>query len=481
MTTRFRSRLRLPAGEPVRVGPRRAFLKRTLAATAAVVSGVLRRGYAADGRPILEAGQGVADITPPLGVELAGFHRPPGQERRVRGIRQPTAVRALALRYRDQQAVLVSADLVAMPRDYTARVQQTVAAKTGIPAAHVRLCCTHSHSTPSFVILRQWGGRSAEYMETVAGRIVEAVQRAQQDLAPAEVYVGRAQTVGGNFNRTTKTWKTDREFSKDSTDDQRWLDTLLQVLRFERGAGRPALAWYHFSAHAVCFTDEQAGPDWPGLVATRLEAEEKLAPSFLQGHCGDVNPGDGNPWIGDPQKTSQAVYTALRQALQAAQRVPVDAMRLAASEFAAPLDLARFEDELARYRREPGACTGGEWVDAGFAQDWAVWAATWDRQRTTQATPLSALRLGEVGFLFHSAELYSGYGLTIRRDAPCAHTLVVGYTDDILGYLPDPAAYQAREYAAIVVPKILNLPPFTPEAGRALVAASQRLWTQLVS
>ena len=51
--------------------------------------------------------------------------------------------------------------------------------------------------------------------------------------------------------------------------------------------------------------------------------------------------------------------------------------------------------------------------------------------------------------VFHPAELYSYYGLEIRRDAPFAHTLVVGYADDILGYLPDPKAYQAGEYAAI--------------------------------
>ena len=458
---------------------RRAFLGGTLAGTAAALSGSLRRGLAADGKPILEVGQGTADITPPLGVEMAGFHRPPGQERRVKGIRQPTAVRALALRYREQQAMLVSLDVAAVPRGYTARVQQAVAAKTGLAAAHVRLCATHSHSTPTFVKLRQWGGLSPEYLDTVERQILDAVQQAQQDLTPAELFVGQAPTVGGNFNRTTKTWKTDLQFTPESSDDQRWLDTLLQVLRFERGTAKPALVWYHFSAHPVCYTDDQAGPDWPGIVAARLLAEHQLQPSYLQGHCGDVNPGDGDPWIGSPDKTSKAVYAALQQALGSAQRVAVDGLRTATAEFAAPLDLARFQEELARYQREPSKCTSGEWVDAGFAQDWATWAATWDVKKTAQPTPLSALRLGPVGLVFHPAELYSYYGIQIRRDSPFPHTFVVGYTDDILGYLPDPKAYKAAEYAAIVVPKILSLPPFTPDAGRALSAASRQLLKQV--
>ena len=48
------------------------------------------------------------------------------------------------------------------------------------------------------------------------------------------------------------------------------------------------------------------------------------------------------------------------------------------------------------------------------------------------------LRLGELALLFHSSELYSYYGLRIRRDSPFKKTLVVGYTDDIIGYLVDP-------------------------------------------
>jgi len=52
---------------------------------------------------------------------------------------------------------------------------------------------------------------------------------------------------------------------------------------------------------------------------------------------------------------------------------------------------------------------------------------------------------------------------------------VVGYADDTIGYLPDPNAYKAREYAAVVVPKILDYPPFTPTAAREFTAAGVQL------
>jgi hypothetical protein len=82
------------------------------------------------------------------------------------------------------------------------------------------------------------------------------------------------------------------------------------------------------------------------------------------------------------------------------------------------------------------------------------------------------MRIGDLGLVFHPAELYSYYGLAIRRDSPFPNTIVVGYADGLIGYLADPQAYKSGEYAAIVVPKILDFPPFTPAAaGQMTVAA----------
>jgi hypothetical protein len=111
-------------------------------------------------------------------------------------------------------------------------------------------------------------------------------------------------------------------------------------------------------------------------------------------------------------------------------------------------------------------------VDAGFAEDWYRGNAPRDLKQTNLPCTLSALQLGEVGFLFHPAELYTYYGLALRRSSPLRHTLVVGYTDGIVGYLCDPKAYQAGEYAALTAPKILDYPPFTPNAARQMTAAA---------
>jgi neutral ceramidase len=137
------------------------------------------------------------------------------------------------------------------------------------------------------------------------------------------------------------------------------------------------------------------------------------------------------------------------------------------------------KQQLAEYRADPAQCTKGPWVDGEFAREWHEVMSKWDLEQTTYATPISALRLGDVALFFHPGELYSVYGLTLRRDSGFRDTLVIGYVDDLIGYVPDPTAYAKGEYSAMVVPKIMSLPCYKPEVGRALTAQGLELLRQL--
>jgi hypothetical protein len=452
---------------------RRDFL--ASAAGAATLTAASRWTVAAEAHGKLSAGEGVVDITPPLGIEMGGFHRTPGNERRIKGIRQPTAVRALVLRMGGTEVAICSLDVAGIGKDMATRIRSQVAREAAIPAENVRVCATHTHSMPCFCYLRQWGALPVDYMGVLEKKTVEAVRLAKADVAPAEVSLGKSRAKGGNHNRTAKTFKTDELFGKDSSDNERWLDTAVHALLFHRPGGKRTLLWYHFSAHAVCYADDIAGPDWPGEVAELVRKSEKLEPSFLQGHIGDVNPGDGRDWRGEIKQSVQAIYPAVKQAIQAAKPVKIENLKTARQEFLLPLDIALLKDWLAQYQNDPGKCARGEWVDAGFAADWHRGNAKRKLSDTHLPITFSAVGLGPIGMVFHPSELYSCYGLAIRRDSPFADTLVVGYADDIIGYLPDPTAYKAREYAAIVVPKILDIPPFTPTAAREFTAAGVKL------
>jgi hypothetical protein len=318
-------------------------------------------------------------------------------------------------------------------------------------------------------------------MTSVEKQVACAVASAVEDLAPALVSLGKSRAVGGNFNRTTKTWKADDVFNSESTHDDRWLDTMLHVLHFERSGGHRDLLWYHFSAHPVCFADELAGPDFPGMVGELLKKSHNLSPAYLQGHAGDVNPGDGSPWRGDADETTSAVYKAITQALETTQRIDVDALVSHRRVHGIPFDIPLFAKWLKQYKDNPSECVSGHWVDARFAKAWYEDNADRDLTQRTLDRTISSIRLGPLAMVFHPTELYSYYGLSVRERSPAENTLVVGYTDGLTGYLADPTAYATGDYGAFTVPKILDYPPFTPQAASQLadsiVAALKKVYT----
>jgi neutral ceramidase len=426
--------------------------------------------------PGLRVGEGVTDITPAVGTELAGFHKPAGQERRATGVRQPAHARALVFAMTaTNRFAIVSLDVCAVSQEFCRAVKEEIARQSGIAAENIRIGATHTHSMPTLRYFRQWGRLPADYREMVRRGVIEAVDRARKDEAPARLFLGKERVTGASYNRTAATWKTEDVFTKESNDDERWLDTTLHALHFVR-EGKDIL-WYQFSAHPVCYADETAGPDYPGLVAAKMKAQAGLSPSFLQGHCGDVNSGTSGR--GDPEKVSDAIVAALQEAIKHERAVEVTEIRQATGTFHAPLDIELHQQQLEQYRTDPAQCTKGPWVDAEFAREWHEVMSKWDLKQTSYAAPISALRLGNVALFFHPGELYSVYGLSLRRDSGFRDTIVIGYVDDLIGYVPDPTAYAKGEYSAMVVPKIMSLPCYKPEVGRALTAQGLELLRKL--
>lgn len=426
---------------------------------------------------MFRVGEGTADITPPAGIELAGFHKPAGQERKVEGAREPSCVRALVLELDQSRALILSMEIIALGAVFARQVKDAVMQATQIPPENIFVCATHTHSMPTTCFMRQWGAFSETYNALLVQRCVEAAGAAVEDLAEADCYLGTQRVLGGNFNRTVPQWKTDLAWNEQTSDQDRWLDTELNALYFQRET-RPLL-WYHFCAHPVCYGDKLSGPDWPGIVARQMEAADGLCPAYLQGHIGDVNPGDGTPWVGNAEETAAAVAPVLHHATQHSELLFVDQMKVEHAVVEVPLDLERLKQELAQYEAHPDECASGVWVDAAFAKDWYESMRSWDMSQASYAAPVSALRLGPLALLFHPAELYSFYGLKLRMESPFAHTLCVGFSDDLIGYLPDPRAFEKEEYAALVVPKILGLPPFTPKTAEAFTAGCAALLQRL--
>ena len=154
--------------------------------------------------PLL-VGEGVVDISPPLGTALGGFHySDPTRPRVTTAIHYPPEVRALVLSRNEMAMAIISFDMLNVSFEMVRDVQQRIESQLGIPARQVRICATHAHSMPSIAFNRHWGDNNPDYEKTVAESMVQATRLALQDQSPTRLFAGTARAVGANVNRTVR-------------------------------------------------------------------------------------------------------------------------------------------------------------------------------------------------------------------------------------------------------------------------------------
>ncbi|MEX2026798.1 MAG: hypothetical protein WEH44_05845 [Pirellulaceae bacterium] len=140
----------------------------------------------------IEAGFAETDITPDVTskrpVWLAGYR----MGRRAKGIHDPLLCRSVVLKDGDERIALVSVDLVGL--QYPA-VQQIRAKLAGF--RYVMVSSTHNHEGPDVIGI--WGrtafhrGVDDDYIALVVERVVQAVEKASQSLAPVTAAYGTAE------------------------------------------------------------------------------------------------------------------------------------------------------------------------------------------------------------------------------------------------------------------------------------------------
>jgi hypothetical protein len=92
------------------------------------------------------AGVAAADITPPIGTSLQGHFSAHAESQ---GILAPLEIRTVIFRNESKTIVLITADLIAVPRDMTQRVRAGIAQKHSIPPSHILIAASHTHCGPA--------------------------------------------------------------------------------------------------------------------------------------------------------------------------------------------------------------------------------------------------------------------------------------------------------------------------------------------
>ncbi len=154
----------------------------------------------ASGASEYRAGVATVDITPLVPIRLSGYaSRTKPSEGKITDLH----AKALVIeRGKSQKVVIVTTDLIGLPRSITDVVATRVAKTNGLERAQILFNSSHTHTGPyvrgtlplMFPMTEAEKTVIAQYADRLTDQLVEVIGRAMQDLGPVEISVAHGET-----------------------------------------------------------------------------------------------------------------------------------------------------------------------------------------------------------------------------------------------------------------------------------------------
>lgn len=402
----------------------------------------------------MRAGFGQWELTPPMGVELAGYGYYLG--RCALSVRDPLYARAVLLEQDERRELIISCDLLGLSKAVCAEVFAH-AAKLGIPASHVIIVSIHTHTGPCIKYHEGCGFTDDAYVATVGTLICRAVDEAAADLAEVIELTQSFQPFTGDhiYNRTVEGGPVDRH---------------VRGFTLNR-AGKEPICMVSAACHGVFRGRVTAvSADFAGEV-NRLLTERGCKSIYLNGLCGDID-----PW--KPTDARLCEFAQIVADAFCAQKTALP-MTMEAGELPFTLKLSSVTEGEIR-----GAAAHAVEIAGGADKPAARVALTWETEmlakladlQDTEDITCKYLLLGGVPVVAFPFEGFTMIGQEVRRILGREDGLMLGCGEELLGYLPTRDDIAREAYAALESTFLYKRLPVVPgeaerlgqEMGRAL-------------
>ena len=396
----------------------------------------------------LRAGAARIDITPEQTKLPRGYE----------GINDRIFVRAIVLDDGRTRAALVTADAGAVPTDAWSQVSQQVQAQLRIPADHLLVTATHTHSVP-FTFGRE-----------LAPSIVKAVSEATGRLQPARMAYGTGVSYI-NVNRNIIDPQTHRWWEGPNYEGPS--DKTVAVIRFEAPDGKPIGVYYNYAVHGVLNGQlDQISGDIPGAASRYIEEslDDAAVAVWSTGAAGDQNPIYFQQTydlreirIKDYAARGVDISNAMPPGGQGLNRKDPKVARLMNQQRQMTVSMGQMLGEEVLHVMRAGlerpmvstrisgaqktvTCPGRKRTDSGRAGYPGAYA---------EADPipirLSLVKIGDIALAGVNAEVFTTIAQRLKRESPLKHTMMVTLTNGMApsGYIPNDAAFGYNTFEVV--------------------------------
>ena len=237
----------------------------------------------------LKAGFATVNITPPLGIAVAGYYVP----RYASGVLDELEINALALASGETKTLLITVDHCGIEQNLCNDYIKAISDATEVPAENIIISATHTHTAPALERVTE-NELIREYTTFVGRKIVDAAQFALEDLKDAKMGYGKGTAPNVAFVRryVMKDGSIKTNPGVNNPDIVRPIgdtDESVNVMRFDREDAE-SIVYVNFANHPDVVGGCKISADWPGLLRGTVEKIlDNTKCIFFNGAQGDVN------------------------------------------------------------------------------------------------------------------------------------------------------------------------------------------------
>jgi len=426
--------------------------------------------------PQLRAGITRVCVTPPVGVDLAGY----GPDRRSLTLHDHLHAEALVLDDGRARAAIVTSDLISFDAAFTDYVRRLASRQTGIPCENIMVSCVHNHTAPPVGLMPGHGHRDWEYIHIVARNLAGAIVSASRLMCPVRIGFGRGQHTGLAWNRTYEGGPVDPRVLVMRVDDE--------------ATKRPMAILINYACHPVILGPKPTiSADYPGPTRRFVDSAFPGCTSmYANGPCGDIDPitnkkiwGQGT--FDDVEHVARLLaddVVAVAQGIETTHewrvgvrrttgRLPYQSM----TPDEADAEVERWSGELERGSRE-----GMGIRSLSRARRWLEWShglveglrrGTMPSER---AFELQAITLGDTAAIVAlPGEIFTEIGQGIRARSVYPFTFLATCANDNVGYVATEQDFQRKGYGSSTSFISYGQLPFTTDVGQRFVEAAATL------
>jgi neutral ceramidase len=421
------------------------------------------------------AGVAKVDITPDGPIWLSGYA---ARTRPSEGVLNRIWAKALALEDRKgSRVVIVTTDLIGLPRAVTDVVGARVSKEYGIERSRVLINSSHTHTGPvvfpnlfmMYFLDPDQERVAKEYGVRLADHLVSVVGAAFADLKPANVSYGSG-TVDFAANRRVLVKGGPAQLN---VNPQGPVDHSVPVLRITGEKGEVRGVLFGYACHNTTLTAEhhKISGDYAGVAQAEIEKSVPGATALFLELCG----GDQNP---NPRSEESLVFKHGGALAAEVKRVLDGKVEPVRGEIRAAMQWRDLP--LQPHAREDFEKMLGDKdrIRVKFAQ---TMIRSYDERRPMRSVsyPVQAMRIGrDTVIVALGGEPVVGYALQTKAAHPKLRLVVAGYSNDVMGYIPtakmlDEGGYEpinSGMYYGLAAPFTKEVEPLVLETINSVIA-----------